>query len=253
MQAQPTTPWISPRVALPEPRARCFAFPYAGAGGSALRSLSKAMPPGMEFCPIELPGRWSRVREPLHTSMRTLQDSLWAGLSPLFDLPCVFFGYSLGALVAFELLRRLRREGRPLPRLLVAAARRAPQVSLSTPPTHRLPDAEFLSRITEYYGGVPAQVRESPDLMELVLPVLRADMTVFETYAYSPEAPLDCPIMVMGARDDATVSDEALEEWQAQTVRPLVMRWFTGGHFFINSAGSELVGALGPALAKVMP
>lgn len=248
----PTTPWLSPYRPLPNPKARLFAFPYAGAGGSALRLLAKAVPEGVEFCPVELPGRWSRLREPLYNNMDTLQQALWNGLLPFFDRPCIFFGYSLGALVAFELARRLRREGRPEPLLLIAAARRAPQIPLPAPPTHHLADAQFLERLDADYGGVPAQLKESSELLELVLPVMRADMTIYETYVNRPEAPLNCRIAVFAARDDKTLTHDDLEAWQAQTVQPITIKWFPeGGHFFINSHTNELVAGLLATLSSI--
>jgi medium-chain acyl-[acyl-carrier-protein] hydrolase len=226
------TSWLPP--VRTDARQRLFCFPYAGGGASIYREWAKQLPADVEVCPIQLPGRENRIVERPFTSLEPLIQTLAEVLRPYLDLPFSFFGHSLGSLVSFELTRYLRRHSLPQPRRLLLSAHRAPQLTDRGKPIHALPDAEFIDAL-KTLGGTPEEVLRHAELMELLLPTLRADFTIYETYHYQPEAPLACPFTVFGGEDDREVSVPELEAWRLQTTGEFRLRMFPGAHFYIHS------------------
>ncbi len=221
------------------PRLRLFCFPYAGGGASIYRTWASKLPPAVEVCPIYLPGRENRIREKLFTHISPLVQALADALQPHLDRPFAFFGHSLGALVAFELTRHLRRNQLPTPEYLFAAAHRAPQYPQHGSAVHQLPDPEFI-RAVRRLGGTPEAVLQHEELMQMLLPILRADFTIYETYVYDDKPPLACPISAFGGEQDHTVSVQELEGWHAQTLAAFSLRILPGNHFFLHS-GQDLL------------
>lgn len=218
----------------PLPRLRMFCFPYAGGGASIFRPWLDWLPDDVELCAIQLPGREWRLQEPPVPTLLPLVQSLLAAIN--FDLfqPFVFFGYSMGALLGFELARQIRRSGLPDPIHLFVAAYRAPQLPLRDPPRHSLPDSEFLAELRRL-SGTPDQVFTQPELLSLLLPTLRADFAVSETYRYKAEPPLDCSISAYGGIDDTSVEKDDLIAWRHQSRREFTLQLFPGNHFFFET------------------
>src|SRR5205814_4666171 len=184
--------WIQYYQSKPQACLRLFCFPYAGGGASIFRTWSENLPPEIEACPIQLPGRESRLLEAPFSQLFSLIEPVAQALLPYLDMPCAFFGHSMGALVSFELARYLRRQHGLSPVHLFVSGRRAPQLSDPDPPIHPLPEAEFLEELRSL-KGTPEEVLQNTELLQLLLPLLRADFAVCETYAYAPETPLLCP------------------------------------------------------------
>jgi medium-chain acyl-[acyl-carrier-protein] hydrolase len=198
---------------------------------------------------VQLPGRAGRFREPLFTRMPPLLDALEQCLQPLFEEgPFALFGHSMGALVSFELSRRLKRRGGAEPIHLFVSGRDAPHVPDSRPPRHTLADAEFVAELRKY-GGTPEEVLREAELMELVLPVLRADFQLIETWVHTPGEPLDIPISTFGGLSDSGTSREGLEAWRSHTRHEFALHMLAGDHFFIQSAEQVLLGQLSRALS----
>jgi len=162
---------------------RLFCFPYAGAGASAYRLWPIALPEYVEVCPIQLPGRETRLKEPPYTRLDVAVESLTGEVGPLLDRPFVLFGHSMGALLAFEFARQARRQFGLVPHWLFASGRIAPQLALRDQALSGLPDAQFINVLRYRYNGIPELVLENPDLLAYFLPVLRADITMLESYA----------------------------------------------------------------------
>jgi len=230
-------------------RLRLFCLPYAGGAASAYRAWADGLSPEVEVCPVQLPGRGSRFREPPFRRLEDLLPALADGIAPLLDRPFSLFGHSMGAVVAFELARELRRRGAPAPVLLAVSGHQAPPRPEVEPPFSHLPDAAFLEELRRRYDGIPPEVLAEEELLQLLLPVLRADIQVLETYAYAGEPPLDCPLSCFGGEDDPHVSLADLEAWSDETSGRLQVRTFPGGHFFVESARSDVLRALGEDLA----
>ena len=244
--------WVAFRKPNPRARLRLFCFPYAGAGASIFRTWSDGLPADVELCPVQLPGRGTRLMEAPFTRLSPLIEALAEALVPLLDKPFAFFGHSLGALVGFELARHFRRQSGVLPVCLFVSADRAPQIPSRHRPIHALPEAEFLVELL-HLNGIPQEVAEHPELMRIMIPVLRADFGVYQTYRYSEEAPLDCKISCFGGLQDPRVNRAELAGWRDQTRMPLSLRMFPGDHFFLRTTLPLLLRALSQDLMYGCP
>jgi medium-chain acyl-[acyl-carrier-protein] hydrolase len=240
--------WIAWRNPHPRARIRLFCFPYAGTGASIFRTWSDYLPAEIEVCPIQFPGRATRLMERPFTRLSLLVEALAQALVPLLDKPFAFFGHSLGALVGFELARRLRLQSGVRPIGLFVSAARAPQILSRHRSIHALPEREFLSELRRL-KGTPEKVLEDAELMQLMLPALRADFAVYESYVYSiSDTPLDCFISAFGGLQDHRVSRDDLEAWRDQTSDAFSLRMFPGDHFFLSTTAPLLLRALAQEL-----
>ena len=235
--------WLTRPRPNPQARLRLFCFPYAGGNVHAFRKWPQQLPPGVEVLAAQLPGRGARMREQPYTSVTALVEELGVAVRPLLDRPFAFFGHSMGAIIAFELARLLRGEGGAAPAHLFVSGRRAPQIPDADPPTYNLPDAEFIEEVRRL-NGTPPEVLEHPELMGLMLPLLRADFQVVDTYRYADGPPLGCPISAFGGLQDFDVTREQLEAWREQTTSGFVRRMFDGDHFFLHRAEPVLLATI---------
>ncbi|XWK86460.1 MAG: thioesterase II family protein [Phormidium sp.] len=243
--------WVTYPKANPEAKLRLFCFHYAGGGAVSFRSWWDYLPSTVEVCPIELPGRSFRAQETPFTQIEPLIEALAPVVLPNLTKPFAFFGHSLGALVSFELARVLRKEYNRSPLHLFVSGHRAPQIPDRHPPIRALPNSEFLE-VLRRYNGTPEAILENAELMELLLPTLRADFSVVETYSYKPEAPLDCPITVFGGLEDWKANALDLEPWREQTNSAFSLEMFPGDHFFIHSAQTLVLERLSQLLHQTV-
>jgi medium-chain acyl-[acyl-carrier-protein] hydrolase len=218
----------------------CFA--HAGGGTAVYRGWRNQVPPALSVCPVLLPGRENRLHEARCTRLEQVIEALLTVMATLQDKPFAFYGHSLGALIAFEFARALRRCGMPGPERLFLSGMGAPQAPRRRRPMSELPAAELLDMLAALYdGGVPAEILEEPDMMALEVNILRADLAIFDSYQYQPEGPLDCPISVGVGQEDASVSLVDARAWQQLTSAPMTLRTFPGGHLFVNTAGDQIL------------
>lgn len=239
--------WLAGRVPSPAARIRVFCFPYAGLGSSVFRPWIGALGNEVDFCPVQLPGRETREEEAPFRRMDSLADATAAALAPHLGLPFAFFGHSLGAVLAFELARRFR--GHAAFQRLFVSARRAPHLADGALPISHLPQARFVDEVQRRYRGIPQAVLECPELVERLLPRLRADFELLETYTFRPADPLPCPISVFGGSRDTTVSGADLGAWRAHTAASIRVRTVDGPHLFLQERRLELVDAVAEDLA----
>jgi len=153
-------------------------------------------------------------------------------LHPWLDIPFAIFGHSMGALLAFEWARRLQDEGHPMPLWLFLSGRRAPDLPDDSTPLHPLSDTEFLAELSRRYDGISQEFLRDAELMEVFLPILRADLAVVESYRFREIDPLDCPITVFAGAKDTSVNWSQLLAWRRQTRRRLAIQLLPGGHFY---------------------
>lgn len=224
----------------PQAKLRLFCFHHAGGGALSFRPWLNDLPSSVEVCLIELPGRGTRMKEALFTQFEPLIQALEKALLPSLNKPFVFFGHSMGAAVSFELARRLYQNYRLTPLHLYVSGHRAPQIPDPEPPIHNLPEPAFLNELRRY-NGTPKEVLDNSELMELLVPILRADFAVLENYLYTPSAPLDCSITAFGGLQDWKVTRENLAAWQQQTNGAFSLQMFPGDHFFVYSSQSLLL------------
>lgn len=237
----------------PAPRLRLFVLSHAGGGAAQFRPWAEVLAPRVELCAVLLPGRETRLREPPLTGHKEVVRQLAAEVQPLLDRPFAVMGHSMGAMLAFELARELRRRGAPMPRKLYLSGRRSPAIppAPEDPVLHRLPDPELLEAVRHRYGGIPQAILNEPELLQLILPALRADFTILESYTFEPEPPLECPFLVLGGREDTRVPVAHLEAWRELTRGGFELRLFPGGHFYLHDKGSTFLAELAADLARV--
>lgn len=244
---QPANPWLYYFKPNPKASVRLFCFPYAGGNALTYRTWAQKLPPSMEVVAIQLPGRATRMQHPLVSKVTDLVEPIAEALAPFLNEPFAFFGHSMGALISFEVGRFLRRQGRALPWHMFVSGRSAPQLKLEHKPLYNLPKEELLAELQEL-EGTPREVLEHPELMELMLPILRADFSICDTYEYTEEAPLACPITAFGGLQDSDISRRRVEAWREQTSATFTLRMFRGNHFFIHSNETLLLNLLATQL-----
>ena len=244
-----TYPWVVSTKA--RPRLRLFCLPYAGGGASIFRLWANKLPQEIEVCPIFLPGRERRMSEAPFSRLGPMIEMLGRELSPLLDVPFAFFGHSMGALISFELIRYLRKNQQPAPVHLFASSFRGPQLPDRNSTLHTLADNEVIDMLRDI-GGTSQSILQHSELMDMLLPLLRADFELCETYEYIPEPPLDCPITAFGGTQDQMVSVQELEAWRIQTRGEFTIKLFAGDHFFLNSQQDALLRAVGRGLASLL-
>lgn len=230
---------VRPRVNLAA-KMRLFCFPYAGGGSAIFYRWKEHLPPTVEVCSVQLPGRESRFTMRPYSTMQPLVEAVASAILPFLDKPYALFGHSFGALVAFELARYLHDQGMPRPLSLLLSAADAPHVDGATDTLHTLPDEELIRQLS-LLQGTPQEILLHPEVMQLLLPTIRADLQVFETYTYQARPPLHCPIAVFGAFDDKRVARPGLERWRHHTSSVFSLTMLPGDHFFIHSARRALV------------
>ena len=243
--------WVVRFEPRPRARIRLFCFPYAGSGASVYRAWPEGLPHDVEVCAVQMPGREGRYGEPLVTDVRALVPPLCAGIAAFLDRPVAFFGHSLGALVAYETALALGRDLSLSPTALFVSAHRAPHLPRERPPIHHLPEPAFLDELRRL-NGTPAEVFAEAALLEVVLPPLRADFQMAETYAGSSSGRLSCPVVALGGIGDDRVSRAMLDAWREVTTGPFEAATFPGDHFFITSHRAMVLDLLRARLARFL-
>jgi surfactin synthase thioesterase subunit/glycosyltransferase involved in cell wall biosynthesis len=228
---------------------RLFCFPHAGAGALTYWKWLGRIP-GVAVNPVLLPGREMRLPEPPFEDMRQLIDALTRALRPFVETPYALFGHSMGSGIAFELTRSMRRNGAPLPRVLIVSSARPPQDRTEASRKSELSDAELIQETIDLSGDGEL-VEEfagwsglTPETRDLALPILRADTRLYRNYVYRPEPPLPIPIAAYGGASDPSIAGEQLEGWREQTTAAFIRREFEGGHFYLRSNTDAVLEAL---------
>jgi medium-chain acyl-[acyl-carrier-protein] hydrolase len=256
MDLEPKNPWLAYRQRSRSPRLRLFCFPHAGGGGSAYRGWAEKLSAEVDLCPVQFPGRETRLQEAPFRRMAPLVEAASESLLPYFDRPFCLFGHSMGALVAFALARHLRARYALAPARLFVSAHAAPHLPDPYVLRSDLSEEDFLEAVVQL-EGTPKEVFDHPELLELMLPLLRADCEICDTYQYSDEPPFGFPISVYGGSDDIEVSRDALEAWREQTRSTCDVRIFPGSHFYLQTAQQQVLQALSedlePLLATASP
>jgi medium-chain acyl-[acyl-carrier-protein] hydrolase len=224
-------------------RVRLVCIPYAGGASRIFQRWAELLPAGVDLWAVEAPGRGSRIREPPFETIGAVVDEVLAALEPELALPVAVFGHSMGALIGFELVRALRRHDLPQPVELFVSGHQAPQLPPTEPSTRDLSDADFVERLRRL-GGTPEVALEHPELMNVFLPLLRADFAAVERYEYRTEAPVACGISAFGGRSDQLVRREQLEAWRVHTVGRFAVHLLAGGHFFLQHSAPTLLASI---------
>ncbi|MEV7548989.1 alpha/beta fold hydrolase [Amycolatopsis sp. NPDC089917] len=223
---------------------RLVAFPHAGGSASAYRQLSAALSPTVEVHTVQYPGRQDRMAEPVIDDLHVLADQLVDVVAAL-PKPFALFGHSMGAIVAFELARRLEARGL-VPAALFVSARRGPDVFKER--AHHLADDDtFLAEVSRL-GGTDASIFDDPDIRALALPALRGDYKAVETYRYRPGPDVSCPVVALAGDADPVIDVPDVENWREHTTGTFETAVYRGGHFFVDdnldAVASRILGKL---------
>ncbi len=232
-------PWVLRYRPNDQARLRLFCFPYAGGRASIFRPWLDNLPEEVELCSIQLPGREERLGDPPYKRLVPLVRDLSEALAPYLDRPFAFYGHSMGALVSFEVARLLRRSYNRHPIAMHLAAFRAPQLPNPNIRIYHLPTEVF--KVVLRADGISETILQSEELMQLMLPTLRADYEVCDTYEYHEEPPLACPFYLYGGLEDVRVREADLAGWPMHTSGPWHLSLLPGSHLFLHGAQDQLL------------
>jgi medium-chain acyl-[acyl-carrier-protein] hydrolase len=224
------------------PALRLFCFPFAGGGASVYRTWQSTLPEQIEVCAIQLPGRENRIGDPLIERLTPLVDVLYDEITGWLDFPYAFFGHSMGAKIAFELACRLVKKGYPTPHYLFLAGSRPPHIAEPFL-RHRLPDQALMDEL-RILAGTDESVIQNEMLMEMYLPILRADFALDETHLSQKKQRLSVPMAVFGGDRDRDLDHSDLARWRECSSGDFHLQMFSGDHFFVKSRKKELLTTL---------
>ena len=227
---------------------RLFCFPYAGAGASVFRGWSTDLPEGLEAYAVQLPGREDRFLEPAVADLGDLLDALAPALTPCLDRPFAFFGHSMGAVICWELARRLRDDAGLQPVRIIVSGSRALHYHESCPPDRLdLSEPALIDKLRRL-NGTPRELLDSRQFRQTFLPAFRADVSLFAGYVHTGGEPLDCPVSAFGGTEDPRVREEHVRAWAELTTGSCEVTMFPGGHLFLNESRSSVVRSVARAL-----
>ena len=244
----PKSKWVQPFNTPAQTALRFFCFPYAGGAAQIYKDWHTHLPANVQVCGIQYPGRSSRFTEPLVQDPMDYVNAMRREIKPFLDKPFVIFGHSMGSMIAYELTRALQEDGFA-PRRLLVSGRGAPHCPKTREDYHPLPDGEFREKIKDM-NGTPPEVLEHEELMDLMIPILRADFRVSETYEYKPGVMLRCGLTAFGGKGDPDVPEERLSGWTEHTEGDADYHMMEGDHFFLHDQKEEM---LKLALKKIFP
>lgn len=236
-------PWIVRFAPRPPTHQRLFCFPYAGGGTALFASWRRGLPDFVGVSAIRPPGREIRLHEKPITDLRRMAEGVADALEPELERPFAFFGHSMGGLLAFEVVRELRRREWPQPTRLFISASRAPSTPRGGRPFHRLANPDLLQQL-RWLNGTPLRVLEDAGLMDIFLPTIRADFKAVETHAFEREPALSIPISCFAGADDTLVPRSTVEPWRLETDAAFTLKVVAGSHFFVHAARNTLLDAI---------
>ncbi|MFF4402810.1 thioesterase II family protein [Streptomyces sp. NPDC001480] len=222
--------WLRRFHSVPDAEHRVVCFPHAGGSASFYFPFSKALSADADVLAVQYPGRQDRRHEPCVNSVTELADILAEELRPWLDRPVTFFGHSMGGSVAFEVATRLQARGMTV-HTLVVSGRRAPS-RVRDEQVHLRDDEGLLDHIVQL-GGTDRQVLSDPELLRMVLPMVRSDYRAAETYRHSPGPKLTCPVLALTGDTDPQVTHEEAAAWGEHTTGPFALEVFSGSHFYL--------------------
>lgn len=239
--------WVTSVNATTQAKKQLICLPFAGGGASYYRRWNSIVPDTISMSAMQLPGREERIEEELFDRMQSLVQAAMNGLIPALRPPYSLFGHSLGALICYELIYALQEQGYPMPEHLFVSGAKAPHIESTSVPVHELPDTRLIEEIARY-GGFSEEILDHPELMALLMPRLRADFALFETYTFQQRAPLPCPITAFAGQSDKYVQLDSVAAWQSHTSAEFQLEPFPGGHFFLNEFAPEVLNKISFAL-----
>ncbi|HET9143881.1 thioesterase II family protein [Actinophytocola sp.] len=239
--------WIRRFHPAPDRPVRVVFLPHAGGSASYYFPFSRELSARADVLSVQYPGRQDRLTEPLLDDVADLADGVTTALLPWLDRPTILFGHSLGATIAYEVARRLEHDKSVVPQALVVSGRRAP-ADLRNQGGHTRDDDFLLAELAEM-SGTDSQVLAEPELIKMILPVLRSDYHAAESYTFVAGPPLSCPLLVLTGDADSRVSVAEARNWSEYTTGPSTVEVFPGGHFYLADHREAVLATLAPYLS----
>lgn len=236
-------PWCVKPNPVSSAKLKLICLPFAGGSSQAYRSWVSIMPPTVELIAVELPGRGTRLNEPLISHLPTMVKQLAQGILPELDRPFALFGHSMGTSIGFELTQFLLKQYNTAPEHLFFSGRPAPHLNEREEPIHQLDDKAFIEKLRSF-EGTPSEVLDHEELMAFMLPIIRADFTMIETHVWDTYPPFNIPLTVFGGLNDESARRDELIAWKNYTTGSFNVRMFPGGHFYLQQSYHTLVQAL---------
>jgi surfactin synthase thioesterase subunit len=233
------------------PLLRLFCFPFAGSSASVFRSWVDELPEEVEVLAIQLPGRENRLRERCMSDMGEVVEKLEIEIDSCLDLPFVFFGHSLGSLIAYELLRRLETGGQHRAELLFASGGPAPHTCRALAEPLRLTQDQVLldlRRISQAHSSL----LDDREVLALMLPMLQADFELYANYRYRDTTPLQSPIVAIRGATDSYITRESQLEWKRHTARRFLFHTIPGPHLFMVDSPAALIALVNAYFAPIL-
>lgn len=241
---------ITPRIN-PSAKLRLFCFPYAGGGTTIYSDWADLLPMAIELVCIQPPGRGTHFNTSCINDMELMTSQLASAITPLLDKPFVFFGHSLGSRVAFELAAKLKSLNYNLPNHFIASGSRAPHKRVNKRPIHNLTNKEFIAELKRL-NGTPTVILENQELMEFLMPMLRADFEIAYSHQYEGKQKINCPVSIFGGTEDKDVSLDDLNSWTDLFSQENEIQTFKNGHFFIDSMREQVLKSVCIILERVL-
>jgi|SRR5271165_5651679 len=251
IQASAIKAWLPSVRSQPQAQSRLFCLPYAGIGATVYSHWQRQLPASVEVVAIHLPGRDERLRESSFRRLDPLLDALAEVLEQCLDLPYAFYGHSLGGLIAYYLTQRFVRTGEKLPAHLFIGASRAPHLPNPHPPIHTLPRVQLAEHVGRRYGEIPPAILADRELMDIVIPIIQADMELLETVQYRPAEPLAVPISAFAGETDREIAFAEVAAWREHTRSRFSCEPLPGDHFFLKSCASSLLSRVGQEMRAI--
>lgn len=244
--------WVRSYHQAPRPVARLVCFPHAGGSASYFFPVSAALSPQLDVRAIQYPGRQDRRSDPFIDTIDGLADQLHLALRSVVGapggLPVVFFGHSMGAVLAFEVTRRFEAAGGPGPAVIIASGRRAP--SRTRDENVHLRSDEGIVKEMRTLGGTDSRVLSDPELLEMVLPAIRNDYRAVERYSREPDVRVAAPIVILTAHDDPRTTIEEALAWGEHTTGESELHTFAGGHFYLEQQQKDVLNVISRVVSE---
>jgi medium-chain acyl-[acyl-carrier-protein] hydrolase len=234
-------PWLVRFHETPQPALRLFCFPYAGGSAGLFRNWGAVVDERVEIVAVQLPGRGARLAEAPAVDFALLVSLVTdAIVHAAGSVRFGFFGHSMGALLMFEVTRRLQAQGARLPECVFASGRSAPHLPLDRRRDLAMSDADFVDELRRL-EGTPPEILDNPELLAMLMPMIRGDFALLDSWRFEPSPPLDVPLFALAGRSDAHVSVESVEAWSPWTRRNFELMTYSGGHFFLHEHERRMV------------
>lgn len=242
--------WFFTLKEKPESQIRVIALPFAGGGPSAFHSWHPIFSDNIELIVINYPGRETRFTEKPVNDPEEMVSEIVNSLSDYSDKPFVLFGHSMGAMLAYFVTCELQRKQLMMPEILFVSGMRAPHIASRSEPVKQMNDEDLVNSLNKY-GGMPAELFKNKELLQIFLPIIRADLEMLGRVPVEKSDNVNVPIFAYGGELDQTFTKDDLQQWDQYSDVEFKLHLMPGGHFYINQHRNELLRAIEDDISRI--